>query len=259
MSSDSLVETQTEGSVGLAFLNCPEQRNALSIPMRELLYEKVKGFFEDKRVRAVVIAGDRKAFCAGGDLPSLRELSPAQMLERQIAVQRLVGLLTSGAKPVIAAVEGYALGAGLSLALCCDLVVAGKGAQFGAVFGKVGLAPDLGLSWTLPRRVGLGRARLMVLTGRLISAAQGAQWGLVDELVDEGSAVEAAKTLVSEIEANAPIPGMLASRALKMSAVSLEQALDIEAVTQTFLLGTEDFGEGYAAFQARRSPKFVGR
>ena len=259
MPSKELINAYRDAATGFIILNQPETRNALSLEMRSEFRRHLEEMSADGQLRAIVIGGVGKAFCAGGDLKTLASETVASMLERQHNVQHLLRLMMTGDKPVIAAVEGLALGAGLSIALACDIVVASREARFGAVFGKVGLGPDLGLTWTLQRRVGIGRARLMLLSGRLVPAEQGTNWGLVDQLVESDQALSAAHDIARDIAANAPLPTKIVRRILAQPFASLDQALDFEAVLQTLLVGTDDFAEGYAAFRERRNPAFQSR
>lgn len=254
-----VVKSYREGATGFVILNQPDNRNAMTGEMRAGLKAALRSMVADPAVRAIVIAGTGKAFCAGGDLKSLSTETNATMLLRQHDSQELLRLIMTGDKPVIAAVDGFAVGAGLSIACACDIVVAGPEARFGAVFGKVGLGPDLGLTWTLPRRVGMGRARLMLLTGRLVDPQKAAAWGIVDEIVGAGEALEAATAIAGEIAANAPLPAGIARRALAQPFAGLDQALDFESLCQSMLIGTKDFAEGAAAFFEKRKPDFTGR
>jgi enoyl-CoA hydratase/carnithine racemase len=253
------VKIRIEGATAHLVLDQPDSRNAMSIEMREALKAALRRSVDDAAVRVIVLSGNGKAFSAGGDLKSLADENNASMLKRQHDSQELLRLIMTGDKPVIAAVEGFAVGAGLSLACACDIVVASSEARFGAVFGKVGLGPDYGLTWTLPRRVGMGRARLMLLTARLIEARSAADWGIVDELVEPGQAVAAASRMAEEIAANAPLPLGISRRALAQPFAGLDQALDFEALCQSMLIGTKDFAEGAAAFRDKRGPGFTGK
>ena len=254
-----LVVSRVEGQAGLVVLNQPETRNALTMELRADLLQAVEAHRQDARVRAIVLGAEGKAFCAGGDLKSLVAETPASMLERQFNVQNLMRAIMTGDKPVIAAVEGAALGAGLSLALSCDIVVATTAARFGCVFGKVGLAPDLGLTWVLPRRVGSGRARLLMLTGRVIDGATACAWGMADELAEPGTALATACAIAEEIAGTGPLAAKVTRRALRQDFGSLDQALDFEAVAQTMLKSTEDFAEAARSFSEKRQPVFRGR
>lgn len=253
---DVLIKARKSGGIGELTLNQPGARNALTMDMRHELTTLLSDFIADPDIRAIVIAAEGKAFCAGGDLKSLMQETPASMLARQQGVQHLIRQLATGDTPFVAAVDGFALGAGLSLALACDIVVAGPAAKFGAVFGKVGLAPDLGLTWTLPARVGPGRARLLTMTGRLIGRDEAVDWGLADIAAED--AQQSAIEIAQEICSNAPISNGLAKRGFAAPPASLDQALDLEAVAQTVLQSTGDFREGVAAFTEKRPPRFSG-
>lgn len=256
MTPRPLVNSHVEDGTGFVFLDHSEGRNVLSLEMREQLLDHYERMSADTSVRAIVLAGKGTVFCAGGDLKTLTLETGTTMLQRQHNIQKLMRSMMTGDKPVIAAVEGAAMGAGLSLAMACDIVVAGSAARFGAVFGKVGLAPDLGLTWTLPRRIGMGRTRLMLMTGRIIAAEQAAAWGLVDELVTPGAAVSAASKVAAEIAGNAPLPTRMIRRSLAQPFADLDQALEFESLTQSLLISTDGFKEGYAAFIEKRKPHF---
>ena len=153
----ALVEIERRGTVAVATLNDPARRNALSPEMRAALLEALDPLASDREVRSFVLTGAGGTFCAGGDLRSMRSGDPIYARHRMMVTHRLVRLLAAGPKPVIAAVEGHAFGAGLSLAALSDICVAGRGASFGAVFGRVGLMADLGLLWSLPGSARRGR------------------------------------------------------------------------------------------------------
>jgi enoyl-CoA hydratase/carnithine racemase len=176
--------------------------------------------------------------------------------ERFRTTHRMVRLLIKSSKPVIAAVEGFAVGAGLSVALCADTIVAAEGAQFAAGFGRVGLVADLGLPHTLPLRVGHGHARQILLYGERIAAVAAHRIGLVDHVVADGAALEAALARARLFHAMAPLPIALTKQFL---AAGLDAALDWERDTQAALFGTADHAEGKAAFLEKRPPRFTGQ
>lgn len=251
-----LIESCVTGGIAELTLNHPSSRNALTIDMRTELACLLSSAVEDPAIRAIVISAEGKVFCSGGDLKSMTRETAASMLARQLNVQNLIRLLITGNTPVIAVVDGICIGAGLSLALACDIVVAGPSAKFAAVFGSVGLAPDLGMTWTLPARVGLGRARLMTMTNRMVNAREAVEWGLADIEADE--ALKTARKVAEEICNNAPLSNGIVKKCFATHPASLEQALRFEALAQTVMHSTNDFQEGFLAFKQKRTPQFKG-
>jgi enoyl-CoA hydratase/carnithine racemase len=232
--------------------------NALTMPMRAELKHHLEALSADADVRSIVIAARGKAFCSGGDLKSLQNTPSETAFERFSAAQPIVRAITESKKPVIVAVDGFAIGAGFALVLACDIIVAAPAAKFSASFAKVGLGADFGLSWTLPRRVGIGRAKLMLMTGQTISATQAEAWGIVDQLATTGTAIECAAAIAREIATNAPIALDMIKRNLAQGFVNLEQAMSFETSAQTMLTTTNDFKEGIGAFLERRTARFTG-
>ena len=245
-----------EGATAVLTLDYPARRNALAMPMRQAVIDAMERIEADPAVRAVVITGAGGVFSAGGDISGMDAAGLAEGRERFRVTHRMVRLLIKSAKPIIAAVEGFAVGAGLSLALCCDTVVASEAAQFAAGFGQVGLVADLGLPHTLPLRVGQGRARQILLYGERMGAAAAAAIGLVDHVVPEGTALDVALGRARMFEGMAPLPIALTKQFL---AAGLDAALDWERDTQSALFGTADHAEGKAAFLGKREPRFTGR
>ena len=176
--------------------------------------------------------------------------------ERFRVTHRLVRLLVKGSTPVLAAVEGYAVGAGLSLALCCDTIVAASDARFAAGFGRVGLVADFGMLHTLPLRVGQGRARQMLLYGERVGAEEALRTGLVDHVVAPGGALGAALERARALHGAAPLPVAMTKQYL---AGGLDAALEWERDTQAALFLTADHAEGKAAFLEKRAARFTGR
>ena len=194
-----------DGLTAVLTLNYPERRNALAIPMRRALVEALERIEADSALRAIVM--------------NVADLAAGR--ERFRLTHQLVRLLVKGSKPIVAAVEGWCVGAGLSLAMCCDTVVAARDARFAAGFGKIGLIADLGLLHTLPARVGQGRARQIFLYGDPLEAGRAEQIGLVDELVEPGNALDAAITRAKHFAASAPLPVALTRQWLAAGAAAV--------------------------------------
>lgn len=252
--SPMLSETR-EGATAVLTLDYPQRRNALAVPMRQRLVDALEAIEADRTLRAVVITGAGGTFSAGGDISGMDVGDLAAGRERFRVTHRLVRLLMKGSKPVIAAVEGWCVGAGLSVAMCCDTVVAAEDARLAAGFGKIGLVADLGLLHTLPARVGQGRARQIMLYGEPTDARQAAAIGMVDLVVAPGTALQAALDRAALFHGAAPLPVAMTKQYL---AAGLDAALDWERDTQSAMFLTADHAEGRAAFLAKRTPKFTG-
>lgn len=248
-----LTEVAADG-VATVTLNLPTKRNALTLDLRDALVAALTGL--DETCRAVVLTGAGGAFSAGGDLSSMRAGDPLGARRRLEAAHRIARLLALGPRPVVAAVEGAAFGAGFSLALLADHVVADATAKFCAPFNRVGLMPDFGMLWSLPLRIGLGRARDLMLLGDVIEAEEAARIGLVDRLVAPGAALAEARSRAARLAGGAPVATALTKAAL---ARGLEAVLAEELTGQVLLMSTADHEEGRAAFFEKRTPRFVGR
>ncbi|EWT06272.1 enoyl-CoA hydratase [Intrasporangium chromatireducens Q5-1] len=249
----SAVRTEDRGSVRILTLDRPERRNALNLEDRLELLEALRA--ADREARAIVLTGAGAVFCAGGDITSMSQ-------DRSVAAHRLqvvgsiVEQLHGGERPIVAAVEGGAYGLGLALAVGSDLLVAGRSATFSTSFAQVGLAPDTGLAYSLPFRVGRGRTRELLLTARMVSADEAERIGMVDMLADDGAVLEAAVSSAQRLaELSAPMVAGV-RRILHMSDQSLQGVLAAEAETQVDLLAGPEFAEGRDAFLERRKPNF---
>jgi enoyl-CoA hydratase/carnithine racemase len=242
-----------DGPVVTLTLNWPERRNALSVAMRHALADALEDVEHDRSVRVVILTGTGEHFCAGGDLTGMQVASIAEGRERMRHAHRLIRLMVTARVPIIAAVEGWCAGAGVSLACAADHVVAGAEARFVASFGKVGLLPDLGLLHTLPARVGQARAREIMLFGETLDAARAEAIGLADRVVAAGSALAAARARAALLLAQAPLTLALTKATL---AAGLDAALAREQDMQAALYLTPDHAEGKAAFLEKRRPRF---
>lgn len=246
---------ETHGSVRLLRFNNPARRNALSPALRAELLEALKDAERDPAVRSVVLTGSAEVFCAGGDLSDMHVTTLNAGRARMQNNADLVRQMLRMGKPLIAAIEGWAVGAGLSVALACDSLVCGGTARFAAGFGKVGLIADLGQLHTLPARIGIGRARQVLMFGQVLDAEEALRIGLVDQLCAPGAALDAALALAARVEQQAPLPLALTKALL---ADGLEQLLEREGDFQSQLFLSADHAEGKSAFLDKRSPIFRG-
>ena len=215
----------------------------------------------DEAARVVVLTGAGGHFCAGGDVKTMRARrhSAAEGRARVESLNRLVLRLVDFPKPTIAMVDGYAVGAGSNLALCCDLIVASDRAKFGELFCKIGLAVDGGGTWLLPRLVGIARAKELVFTGDIIDAADAMRMGLVNRVVHVADLASTTRDLAEKIAAGPPLALRLDKQALNRAASSdLAAALEVEALSQGIAVASDDHREGIAAFFEKRPPKFSG-
>lgn len=247
------------GAICVVRLNFPARRNALSLDLRAKLTTAVETAMADPVIRVLVLTGNGGSFCAGGDLSSMHNVTGIAGRERLANLHRLVRLIVAGPKPVIAAVEGYAYGAGMSLALLCDQVVTARDAKFCCSFGRVGLMPDMAALWTVPQRVGAGWARRLLLLAEEVDGETAARIGLADAVAEPGAALADALDLAARFAAVAPLPVALSKAVLARGPQGLESVLAQEADGQALLFNSEDFAEGRDAFLAKRKPDFRGR
>ncbi|MBC2670579.1 enoyl-CoA hydratase-related protein [Novosphingobium piscinae] len=251
-----LVDRGTDGVLTLT-LNNPEKRNALATPVLGLIADALDAVRDDDAVRSVVITGSTKVFAAGADINELAQKDTAGALAD--VRPRIWARIRAFPKPIVAAVEGWCLGAGNELLMCCDLAVAGVSARFGQPESNLGIIPGAGGTATLPRIVGRMQAMSMVLLGKPIDAATALRLGLVLEVVVDGSALARASELAREIAARAPV-AVRQAKAMVNAAFDLPHTAHLAAERQAFsaLFGTEDKREGLAAFFGKRDPQWKG-
>ncbi len=256
--SDILVEVAA--GVALITLNRPDALNALTIPMKERLLAALEGVASDAAVRAVVLTGAGRAFCAGQDLRErLAPGAPSLGEELERRYNPIVRAIRGLPQPVIAAVNGVAAGAGASLAFACDLRIAAERASFVLAFGRLGLVPDSGATWSLPRLVGAARAAEMALLGDPVPAADALRIGLVSQVVPDGELASAASAMAARIAALAPGAASATKRLLAAAFErDLDAALVAEAEAQERAGASPDHAEGLAAFVEKRPPRFTG-
>lgn len=244
-------------------LNRPDRLNSFTTEMHEEVAAALATVESDSTIRALLLTGAGRGFCAGQDL-NLREASAGGEFDAGAAIDRyynpLVRRLRALRKPVIAAVNGPAAGAGANLAFACDIVLAARSASFLQAFCRIGLVPDTGGTWFLPRLAGSARALGMMLLGEPLPAATAAEWGLIWKVVDDEKLMSEACALATKL-AQGPTIGLgLIKEALNRSLVStLDAQLDSERDLQRIAATSADFREGVAAFLEKRPARFTGR
>jgi 2-(1,2-epoxy-1,2-dihydrophenyl)acetyl-CoA isomerase len=262
MADKALIHT-VKGSVATITLNRPDRYNALNGQMVEELLEAVLACHEDRAVRAVVLMGAGQAFCAGGDVREFIEHTGTLALHIQqllVSLHSAIASICRMSKPIIAGVNGVAAGAGMGLAMACDLAVAAESARFTMAYTKIGLPPDAGSSYFLPRLVGLRRAVELTLTNRVLTADEAKAWGLVNRVVPDAELVTAVDALANELADGPTLALGRAKRLLFMSdQASLETQMENEAQFIALSSQTADFREGMGAFAEKRAPVFTGQ
>ncbi len=250
----------TEDGVMSVTLNRPAALNAFDAAMKELLLKSLHRAERDPLVRVVVLTGAGRAFCAGQDLrertgPDAKPLG----VELRQGYNPIILAMRRLEKPIIGAINGVAAGAGCSLAVACDLLIASESASFLQAFGRVALVPDSGSTWFLPRTIGYARAAQMMLTTEPIDAATAERWGIVNRVVPGDRLTDEVMLLARKLAGGAPLAMALTKRAINQALVStLEEALESEAELQSVAGRSADHREGVAAFVAKRPARFSG-
>lgn len=272
---ENLILFRIEDNVGIIKLNRPDKLNAVNWEMAEELAGLLNSLRDNDEVRAIVLTGEGRAFCAGGDVdwisgegddrPMPGTSDPSRPIPRS---QRktpggpfvdVVRQIVAVDKPVIAAIQGATVGAGLAYALACDRRFGDATTRMCAIFTNIGVSPDCGISYFLPRLVGFSTALMLVETARMLEARECKEIGLVDELVPEGKALQAALEYAGMLAQRASVAVDMARRLIHMSQVcTLEELLDYEAVAGTMVASTLDAKEGTAAFLEKRKPVYRG-
>jgi 2-(1,2-epoxy-1,2-dihydrophenyl)acetyl-CoA isomerase len=257
---DEGVLLEKKDGIATLLLNEPATLNALKPSMEDLLLSALRELEKDASTKVIVLAGNGRAFCAGGDISTMgNENTVIHMKRRMDHLAKIILALRQIEKPVIAAVHGYATGAGFSLALASDLIVAEKGAKFGLSFKHVGAIPDLGGHYFLPKAVGEWRAKEWIWTGAMISAIDGERLGFVNRLVQEGEGYEAAMELARELVKGPSLAYGYTKSIINHEEIErLHRALQMEAFGQSVLFQSQDHQEGIAAFREKRDPTFTG-
>ncbi len=248
---------QQDGPVLKIIINIPEKRNALDMEIRPELIEVLQDLAFDSTVRVVILAGHGEHFCGGGDINSMKDVpDPVASRNRLKYGHRLVRAMVQLEKPIIAQVDGAAAGSGVSLVLASDLAVAAERAKFHFSFARIGLAPDWGQYYFLPQRVGMVRAKELMLEGGVISARRAEQIGMINRVVATEDLVKTTWDWAQKLAQGPSQAYALIKSALNRWPMDLESYLDLEASLQAVALGSDDFKEGRQAFLEKRKPNF---
>jgi enoyl-CoA hydratase len=255
------VQYETKGDIAYVTLNRPKVLNALNTSTWADLRTAFECARDDATIRGVILTGSGdKAFIAGADISELAHVTPFEAQRSSRSGQQVLDLIEGLGKPVIAAVNGYALGGGCETAMACTIRIAVETAKFGQPEVKLGLPPGGGGTQRLPRLVGKGRAMHLILSGEMIDAQEAYRIGLINEIVPADRLVARAETILRSIAANAPIAVRLALDAVNKGLdTSQSEGLLLEASFFGLCAATEDKKEGTAAFLEKRAPKFFGR
>jgi 2-(1,2-epoxy-1,2-dihydrophenyl)acetyl-CoA isomerase len=256
------IQFTIDAAIARLTLNRPDKLNSFNTAMHAEVRTALSQVLE-QRARVLVITGAGRGFCAGQDLADRAVAPGGERVDLGESIERnykpLILALRNLPLPVIAAVNGVAAGAGANIALACDLVIAAKSATFVQAFSKLGLVPDSGGTWTLPRLVGTARALGLTMLGEKLSAEQAAAWGLIWRCVEDGELTGVVNELASRL-AKAPTLGLARTKQAIYGSWrhTLEEQLDLERDLQRELGRSADYAEGVTAFASKREPKFVG-
>ncbi|MEM8799114.1 MAG: enoyl-CoA hydratase-related protein [Pseudomonadota bacterium] len=250
---------ERNGAVLTIVMNRPDAMNAVSPELRHQLAEDMKIAAFDPAIRAVVITGEGRGFCAGADLKSVQEPKRVEdVLNTEYGAY--ISTIMTMDKPVIAAVNGAAAGIGMTLALACDLMVMGETAYLMSAFANISLVPDGGLTWLLSRKLGYARSYEACIEAQKLSARQCLDWGLANRVVADDNVRQEAETWAEGLAERAPLALGMTKRAFRRAMNStFQDAAQFEAMLQNQALQSEDFREGVAAFMEKRKPKFQGK
>lgn len=258
------IQFEQQGAVGILTLNRPERLNALTLKVASELQDGLRRTLDDG-ARAIVLTGSGRAFCAGGDLREMQAVATKEgrleaFFDEPLRVlNEMITLIRSAPVPIIAAVNGVASGGGCNLALACDLVVAATTARFNQAFIKIGLSPDCGGTFILPRLVGYKRAAELMFTGDMITAEQAQEMGMINSVVPDAELMDHVLSLAERLAAAPTAAIAQIKKLLDASAANdCSNQLELERQAQIKSGKTKDFVEGVSAFLEKRPPRFVG-
>lgn len=257
MDYKTIVVSVSDSGVATVKFNQPEKRNALSLELREELLNFFETAKNNDEIRAILLTGEGKAFSAGGDLSTLKEVEPVAGRKRLQIGHDLIRSMVNLEKPIVAAVNGAAAGAGVSIALASDIVIAGQSSIFIQSFVNVGLIPDLGSIYFLPRLIGRHRAMELMFLGDRVSAQEAKEMGLINRVVEDDKLLEEAGKIAEKLASGPSMALGFMKKLVNRSILNdLDETLEVESFAQGFCFGSEDFKEGVQAFFEKRKPRF---
>ena len=253
------VKLDIRDRIAVITINRPEKRNALSLEVREDLYQRLKEVDSREDIRAAIITGAGEAFVAGADIASMKDYTVEDALEASRNGSRIFSFIENMKIPVIAAINGWALGGGCELALACDIRICSDDARFGQTEVKIGIIPGYGANIRLPRLIGAGKAKELIYTGRIIDAAEAERIGLVNSVVSKEDLMDEAIKLAGRIS-KGPASINLAKQAINRAFdLEMNDALELSSKLYGDVYNTRDSREGINAFLEKRKPEFTGK
>lgn len=256
--TDDILPVRYDGNIAIMTMNNPKRLNAFNLKMRQTMWARLLELSENDDVRAIVLTGAGGNLCAGGDISEMRQRRLIEGRMRMELSTRIVKLLVTGPKPLIVAVEGNCMGAGVSFVAAADYTVAANNAKFGCAFIKVNLIPDVGAIWTLPRKIGAGKAMELCALGDHFDANEALRLNLVNKLCEPGRALDEAIEVAKRFAKNPPLAMTLLRKAMTVGNATLDDAINSEIDLQSMLQSSADFGEAAKAFMEKRKPNFTG-
>ncbi len=257
-SEEEILQVRYDGNIAVMTMNNPKRLNAFNMKMRQVMYARLLEIVGNEECRAIVLTGAGGNLCSGGDISEMKRRRIIEGRNRFDLPTRLFKLLVTGPKPFIVAVEGNCAGAGVSFVAASDYAVAASDARFACAWIKVGLMPDVGGIWSIPRKVGHRKAMELCALGDRFDASEALRLQLVNKLCEPGRALEEALEVARRFADNPPVAMALLKAALNGGNDSLEQAMSSEVNFQSVLMSTEDHGEAALAFMEKRKPQFKG-
>ncbi|MFL6602453.1 MAG: enoyl-CoA hydratase/isomerase family protein [Steroidobacteraceae bacterium] len=258
MSDEEILQVRYDGNIAIMTMNNPKRLNAFNMKMRQAMYARLLEIVENEECRAIVLTGAGGNLCAGGDISEMKRRKIIEARIRFDLPTRIFKLLVTGPKPFIVAVEGNCMGAGVSFVAASDYAVAASDAKFGCAWIKVGLMPDVGGIWSIPRKIGHRKAMELCALANTFEADEALRLQLVNKLCEPGRALEEAIEVARRFAKNPPVAMALMKAALNIGNDTIDQAVNCEVNYQSVLMSTADFSEAAQAFMEKRKPNFTG-